>query len=340
MASDGGHKQYDATQTKRDRAKREGNSARSQELAGVAAFAAAALALFAMLASIGPAIASGFALQLHAPTRTLPIAWLAAVLALALAPPLAAAGAATIATFAQVGGMQLRPLKIAADKMNPVAGLQRMVGPQAAVTALRAIVAFGVAVLAVAPIVRETFTRAGSLVSVPAFAVLARASAEWALAAVVLVGLVFAGVDYALVRKKWLKDLKMTHDELKRDTKENDGDPHTRARRKTLHRQFVRGSVSRVREAAFVITNPTHLAIALKYDPPRVSVPEIVVRAADDAAAHVRAIARERGIPIVENVPLARALYATGEAGRPIANEHFVAVAQIIAELARAGVLS
>ena len=340
MASDGAHKQYDATQTKRDRAKRDGNSARSQELAGVAAFAAAALTLFALLAVLGPAIASGFSLELHAPVLTLPRPWLVAVLALALAPPLAAAGAATIATFAQVGGMQVVPLKIAFDKLNPAAGVKRMLGPQAAVTAARAIVAFGVAAVAVAPIVRDTFTRAGSLVSVPAFAVLAQLSAQRALGAVVLVGLVFAGVDYALVRKKWFKDLKMTHDELKRDTKENDGDPLTRARRKSLHREFVRGSVSRVREAAFVIVNPTHIAIALKYDPPRVSVPEIVVRAADDAAAHVRTLARERGIPIVENVPLACALYASGAAGRPIANEHFAAVAQIIAELARAGVLS
>jgi len=339
LASDGGHKQYDATQTKRDRAKREGNGARSQELAGVAAFAAAALTLFALLVVLGPAIASGFSLQLHAPVLTLPRPWLVAVLALALAPPLAAAGAATIVTLAQ-GGIQITPLKIAFDKLNPAAGVKRMFGAQAVVTAARAIVAFGVAALAVAPIVRDTFTRAGSLVSVPAFAVLAQLSAQRALGAVVLVGLVFAGVDYALVRKKWLKDLKMTHDELKRDTKENDGDPLTRARRKSLHRELVRGSVSRVREAAFVITNPTHIAIALKYDPPRVSVPEIVVRAAGDAAAHVRKLARERGIPIIENVPLARALYASGAAGRPIANEHFAVVAQIIAELVRAGVLS
>ena len=340
MSGSGGHKQYDATPTKRERAQREGNSARSQEISGVAAFAASGLTLFALLGLLGPAIASGFALHLHAPQQTLPLPWLAAILSLALAPPLAAASAGGIVGIAQSGGLRVVPIKVALTKLNPAAGLKRMLGIEAAVTALRAIVAFSVAGLAVAPIVRETFARADSLLAVPAFGALAQASAERALAAVAFVGLVFAGADYALARKKWLKELKMTHDELKRDTKENDGDPQTRMRRKALHRQVVRGSVTRVREAAFVVTNPTHIAIALKYDPPRVSVPEIVVRAADDAAAQVRAMAREIGIPVIENVPLARALYASGEAGRPIANEHFLAVAQIIAELARTGVLS
>jgi len=340
VAGESGHKAYDATQSKRERAKRDGKSARSQELCGVAAFGTASLALFAVLGLLGPAIASGFALQLHAPANALPRAWLLCVLALALVPPIGAAAAATIVSFAQAGGMHLMPLKIAFDKLNPGAGVKRMLGAQAAVTALRAIVAFIVAVLAVTPIVRDTFARAGTLLDARAFGQLAQASAARVIAAVCVVGLVFAGIDYLLTRKKWLNDLKMTHDELKRDTKENDGDPHTHARRKSLHRQIVRGSVTRVREAAFVITNPTHIAIALKYDPPLVSVPQIVVRAAHDAAAQVRAMARDLGIPIVENVPLARALYASGEAGRPIANEHFVAVAQVIAELARAGVLS
>jgi len=340
MSSEGGHKHYDATQTKRDRAKREGNTARSQEISGVAAFGASALTAFALLGLLGPAIASGFSAQLHAPAMSLPIPWIVSVATLALVPPIAAALAATGLSFAQSGGLRAVPLKLAFDKLNPVAGIQRMLGAEAAVTAVRAIVAFGAATLAVAPIVRDTFVRAGSALPVSAFGELARGSAERALAAVALVGLLFAGVDYALARKKWLKDLKMTHDELKRDTKENDGDPQTRARRKSLHRQLVRGSLTRVREASFIVTNPTHIAIALKYDPPRVNVPEIIVRATDEGAAQVRARARDLGIPLVENVPLARALYASGEVGRPIANEHFVAVAQIIAELARAGALS
>ena len=340
MSNDGGHKQYDATQTKRDRAKRDGNIARSQEISGVAAFAASALTAFALLGLLGPAIASGFSAQLHAPAMSLPIPWILSIATLALAPPLAAAVAATGLSFAQAGGLRAVPIKLAFDKLNPAAGMKRMFGVEAAVTAVRAIVAFGAATLAVAPIVRDTFARADSMLAVPAFGELAKGSAERALAAVALVGVFFAGVDYALARKKWLKELKMTHDELKRDTKENDGDPQTRSRRKSLHRRLVRGSLTRVREASFVVTNPTHIAIALKYDPPRVNVPEIVVRAADEGAAHVRAMARDLGIPLVENVPLARALYASGEAGRPIANEHFIAVAQIIAELARAGAMS
>ncbi len=85
--------------------------------------------------------------------------------------------------------------------------------------------------------------------------------------------------------------------------------------------------------------NPTHLAIAVRYAPPRTPVPEILVRAADGAAREVRALAERARIPIVEDVPLARLLWRCGEAGRPIPPETFVPVAYAIAALVRAGLL-
>jgi flagellar biosynthesis protein FlhB len=89
-----------------------------------------------------------------------------------------------------------------------------------------------------------------------------------------------------------------------------------------------------------VVVNPTHIAIAVRYAPPGVPVPEILVRAADEAARSVRELAAAHGIPIVENVALARALYATGEAGSAIPSPTFVAVARVIAELVRAGAIT
>jgi type III secretion protein U len=154
------------------------------------------------------------------------------------------------------------------------------------------------------------------------------------------VGAFFAFADYAVVRRRWLQSLKMTFEEFKRDAKEQDGDPHTKSRRKQLHRTLVRGGIARTREASFVVVNPTHIAIALRYAPPAVPVPEILVRASDAAALDVRAIAERAGIPVVENVALARLLWRCGEAGRPIPAESFVAVATAIAALIRAGVLA
>ena len=132
----------------------------------------------------------------------------------------------------------------------------------------------------------------------------------------------------------------MTFDEFKRDAKEQDGDPQAKSRRKQLHRTLVRGGIGRTREASFVVVNPTHIAIALRYAPPAVPVPEIIVRAADASALEVRAIAERARIPVVEDVALARLLWRSGEAGRPIPADSFVAVATAIAALIRAGVLA
>jgi flagellar biosynthetic protein FlhB len=161
-----------------------------------------------------------------------------------------------------------------------------------------------------------------------------------ACAAALAVGAAFAVADYALARRRWLRGLRMSFDELKRDAKENDGDPHARARRKSAHRTMVRGAVGRTREASFVVVNPTHVAVALRYAPPAVPVPEILVRALDDAALRVRAIAREHRIPLIEDVALARLLYAQGESGRAIPPDAYVAVAQLVAVLAREGLLA
>ena len=102
----------------------------------------------------------------------------------------------------------------------------------------------------------------------------------------------------------------------------------------------MRGGIGRTREASFLAVNPTHIAIALRYAPPAVPVPEILVRASDAVALEVRTIADRARIPVVEDVALARLLWRTGEAGWPIPADSFVAVATAIAALIRAGVLA
>jgi flagellar biosynthetic protein FlhB len=154
------------------------------------------------------------------------------------------------------------------------------------------------------------------------------------------VGLVFAVAEYGAVRRSWLRKLRMSFDEFKREIKEQDGDPMTRSRRKSLHRSLLRGSLKRVRDAAFVVVNPTHVAVALEYRPPSVTVPVVLVRAADAVALQVRDLARERGIPIVENPPLARALFSGVAAGAPISPEHYAAVAEVVIALHRSGALA
>ena len=108
------------------------------------------------------------------------------------------------------------------------------------------------------------------------------------------------------------------------------------------HLKFARvgpRKLRRVADAAFVVTNPTHLAIALAYAPPEEPVPRVLVCAADDLAARVRELARASDVPLVENVALARALFAQARAGETIPHGLYVAVAEVVAALSRAGAL-
>ena len=327
-------KRFDATPSRRDKAKREGNVARSHEIAGIASFAGGLIACIAALPLLVAAAAQLVRLAAaHAPSAgaMLPL------IAFAFAPAVGAAAFAVGVSTAQAGGLRLAPVTFAPQKLAPWPGLKRMFGADAAVGAARAALAFTVVTAVVAPAgmrVAATASVAGSPFTV--------AAAAWdgmlhAMLAAAGTGALFAFADYALVRRRWLRGLKMTFDEFKRDAKEQDGDPHTKSRRRQFHRTLSRSAVTRTREASFVVVNPTHIAIALRYAPPAVAVPDILVRAADAQAAEVRSIATGARIPIVENVALARLLWTIGEPGRPIPPEAFVAVAEVIAALARAG---
>jgi len=336
--SESGEKRFDATPSRRDRARRDGNSARSSELSGVASFAAGLGALAAVLPLLADAAARAVRTSAHAPA--LPdLRDAVVVVAAGCAPAIAAAVAGVGVTFAQTGGLRPAPLRVAFAKLAPHAGLKRMLGGEAAVGAARGSLALAVALAVSAPLAAHVAGVALRAASPLDAALAARDAAFGAAVASCAVGALFAGADYALVLRRWQRSLRMTFDEFKRDMKEQDGDPQSRSRRRQMHRTLARGSIRRTREASFVVVNPTHVAVGVRYAPPAVPVPEIVVRARDDAALAVRAIAEREAIPIVENVALARWLFRVGEPGRPIPTETFVAVAEVIAVLVRAGVL-
>lgn len=339
MSEAGGEKRFDATPSRRERAKREGNAARSHEVASIAAFAAALAGLCAGLPFLsGAAMTALVASAEHPPAFDPAPALLLA--AAAFVPAACAALGATLAACAQNGGLRLSPLTLDVKRLAPVAGLKRLVGPEAAVGGARAGLAFAAVVVGVAPVGWRALAASTAHASPAAAAGVAFAGMLQAAFTAAGVGALFALADYALVRRRWMRSLKMTFDEFRRDAKEQDGDPQAKSRRKQLHRTLVRGGIARTREASFVVVNPTHLAIALRYAPPAVPVPEIVVRAADAQALAVRALAERAGIPVVEEIALARLLWRSGDAGRPIPAESFVAVATVIAALVRGGVLA
>ncbi|MBU1335585.1 MAG: flagellar biosynthesis protein FlhB [Alphaproteobacteria bacterium] len=148
--------------------------------------------------------------------------------------------------------------------------------------------------------------------------------------AVLLIVTVIALADYMYVRQKWWKKQMMTLQETRDEYKQQEGDPHVKGKLRQLRQERSRRRMmSAVPDATVVITNPTHFAVALKYDK-GMKAPLCVAKGADAIALRIRELAREHDVPIVENPPLARALFAAVEVDGVIPNEHFKAVAEVI----------
>ena len=146
----------------------------------------------------------------------------------------------------------------------------------------------------------------------------------------VCVMFVIAVGDYLYQRYNFMKNLRMTKQEVKDEHKETEGDPMIKARLRQIRMQRVRKRMmAAVPEASVIVTNPTHYAIALKYEPDKMDAPKVVAKGVDVLARRIREIATEHKVPIVENPPLARALYKV-ELDDPIPIEHYKAVAGVI----------
>ena len=143
-------------------------------------------------------------------------------------------------------------------------------------------------------------------------------------------------LDYMYQRYSFHKSLKMTKEEVKEELKQTEGDPQMRSMRRQKHRQMAMSRMmSAVPEADVVITNPTHLAVALQYDEKIHEAPVIVAKGADYLSQKIRDLARKHDIPIIENKPLAQALYQKGEVGSEIPIELYQAVAEVLAVVYR-----
>ena len=149
-------------------------------------------------------------------------------------------------------------------------------------------------------------------------------------AAVLAVITAIAAADYFYVRQKWWKRQMMTVQETREEYKQMEGDPHVKGRIRQLRQDRARKRMMQaVPDATVVITNPTHFAVALKYDK-SMAAPKCVAKGADAVAFRIRELAKEHDVPIVENPPLARALFAAVDVDETIPGEHFKAVAEVI----------
>lgn len=243
--------------------------------------------------------------------------------------------AGSLATGLLQTGFLVRTAALRPDlaRLNPVRGLGRVFGRQNLTEAGKAVAKLAVLGWAAWWGVRDSLPvlAATSLVAPQALAA-AVAGAAWRVALPVLgAHAAIAGLDLLLVRRKQARQLRMSREDVRQETRESDGDPRMKARLRRLRMTRARTRMmAKVPTATVVVTNPTHYAVALAFDRAKQGAPRLVAKGADEVAARIREMARAHGVPLVANPPLARALFRM-ELETEIPAEHFQAVAEIIA---------
>ncbi|HYC73322.1 flagellar biosynthesis protein FlhB [Brevundimonas sp.] len=220
------------------------------------------------------------------------------------------------------------------SKVSPLKGFKRIFGPDGLVQFIKTflkLVAVGVICwLVLKPHIREFENMAAMS---PAMILPMARDMAIALMVSALVFLGFtAGADYIWQRYRFAERMKMSKEELKEDYKQSEGDPHVKAKLKQIRAQRSRQRMMQnVPKATVIVTNPTHYSVALRYDPGDGDpAPVCVAKGVDALALRIREVAREHSVPIVENVPLARAIYAAVDVDETIPREHFEAAAKVI----------
>jgi flagellar biosynthetic protein FlhB len=261
-------------------------------------------------------------------------------LALIAGPPaLLAAGASVMTSVAQTGwAISPKALEIKWDRVSPAAGFKKLSFKQALPELVKALIGMA-AIGGLGYVLIRDFTAGATLAVGMSPTELARWGWEqvWSLLwrASLVFGILAAG-DYALQHWRLMSQLKMSRQEVRDEAKLNEGSPETKARVRRVQRDMTRKRMLQaVKTATVVITNPTHIAVALEYRRAEMTAPKIVAMGGDHMAARIRAVAREHGVPIVENVALARALYKSADVGDTIPGALFGAVAEVLAYLVR-----
>ncbi|HWI26975.1 MAG TPA: flagellar biosynthesis protein FlhB [Stellaceae bacterium] len=268
------------------------------------------------------------------------VAALLVELAKACVLPLVLLVAVAIAGSVMQTGLVLATEKLGFDisRVSPLAGLKRLFSLRAVLEFIKNLAkvaaVMGVAGWFLAP----ELLRVPAMISLDAGALGAEIQHALLHLSLGILGLivVLALVDYAYQRFSFMREMRMSKQEVKEENKQSEGDPMVKARLRQIRMDRARRRMmAAVPTASVVVTNPTHYAVALKYQMGAKGAPRVVAKGADLIAQRIREIARENDVPLVENPPLARALYATVDLDHEIPPEHYRAVAEIISYVFR-----
>jgi flagellar biosynthetic protein FlhB len=224
------------------------------------------------------------------------------------------------------------------EKLNPMEGFKRVFGKAAFASFLKSLAKLGVVggVMLWALWPKDSTLENMSLLDVAALLPYVQNRVVAMLMALAGASALIAVIDYVFTRQSFMKRQRMSRREIKEEHRQQDGDPMVKAKLRQIRIQRSRQRMMQnVPQASVIITNPTHYAVALKYDPIQTPAPICVAMGVDAVAFRIREVAEEHEIPIVEDPPLARALFATAELDQPIPKEHYEAVAKVIGFIMR-----
>lgn len=344
MADSAQDKNLPASQRKIQKSRRDGQVARSRDLAHFAALGAGigALAVFApaLTGWLSERMAAGlrFDATLLAEPGHMLERLLALVLpvALVILPLLAGVVLLAAASGILAGGwnFSLKALEPKFEKFEPIAGFKRMFSGQQMVQTLKAcLLALLIGGLGAFWLARQ-WPRHAELLAMPLPAALAAGGQLMLGGLLLIVGLLaaFALVDVPLQKQMLLRRLRMSVKEVREEMKEVEGNSEVKAKQKLRMREMAnRRMLAAVPRADLVVMNPTHYAVALKYDEATMAAPRVVAKGADLLALRIRDLATEARVPVLQAPPLARALYAHCEVDQEIPARLFAAVAQVLA---------
>ena len=338
-ASSGGEKTEKPTPKRRKENRKEGQVPRTQELGGWTSLLVVGMAFPALLGHELTAIRTIMVTSLTAGDQA------STALALTLLADaakhvflsLVLLGSAIlvigVASAVAQGGFYLatKNMKPKWSKLSPIQGAKRIFGPQALWEGAKVLLKSSFVGLVAYLGIKSMMPLIGGLVPIPVMIDLVADKSLGMIRNIGLVGLGMAGADYAMARRRIGKQTRMSKEEVKQEYKQTEGDPMVKSAIRSRQLAAARNRMmADVATADVVLVNPTHVAVALRYDAVK-GAPRVVARGAGTIAAKIRELAAEESVPLVRDVPLARALYRSTKVGQEIPPELFAAVAQVLA---------
>lgn len=337
-------KQFEATPQKLQNARKEGQVVKSKD----ASMAFSLVVMFSMLYYIAPAVWYQIAkliklLYEQIPTKDLDEIGAMYLLFIVLVPMVIIIGpvlfmaflSAALADFFQVGPLlTMKPLIPKADKINPVKGIKNIFSSKTLVELVKNILKVVIMGFIAAMTFQEHLPRILMLGAAENVFPMLQELGDTLIIFVIRSGIFFLLIsmgDYLFQKWKFLKDQKMSFKEIKDEYKNSEGDPHVKAALRQKRMQMLQQSMlEAIPDADVIITNPLHIAVAVKYEKDSMEAPQVIAKGSELFAKKIVELAKTHQIPVVENIPVARALYKLVDLNREVPPELYKAVAEIL----------